>query len=154
MSCEPKVQTLEAKRSLADLDKDLLHDRVVAIFAHWEAGNIDRMLDFATDDIICFPPSTWRYAVYSRRIVGKEAVREALRQRDINYDRMISTVHRIIVDGDEAAVHRTTTIRERGSGALHTFDCVNFLRFRDGLVSEFQEFPDGSAYDAVINFPH
>ena len=154
MSCEPKVQTLEAKRSLADLDKDLLHDRVVAIFAHWEAGNIDRMLDFATDDIVCFPPSTWRHAVYSRRIVGKEAVREALHQRDINYDRMISTVHRIIVDGDEAAVHRTTTIRERGSGALHTFDCVNFLRFRDGLVCEFQEFPDGSAYEAVINFPH
>jgi ketosteroid isomerase-like protein len=154
MSCEPKVQTLEAKRSLADLDKDLLHERVVAIFAHWEAGNIDRMLDFATDDIVWFPPSTWRYAVYSRRIVGKAAVREALRQRDINYDRMISTVHRIIVDGEEAAVHRTTTIRERGSGALHTFDCVNFLRFRDGLVCEFQEFPDGSAYDAVINFPH
>ena len=63
-------------------------------------------------------------------------------------------VHRIIIDGDEAAVHRTTTIRERGTGALHTFDCVNFLRFRDGLVSEFQEFPDGSAYEAVINFPH
>jgi ketosteroid isomerase-like protein len=148
------VQTLEAKRSLADLDKDLLHERVVAIFAHLEDGNIDRMLDFATDDVVCFPPSTWSYAVYSRRIVGKAAVREALRQRDINYDRMISTVHRIIIDGDEAAVHRTTTIRERGSGALHTFDCVNFLRFRDGLVSEFQEFPDGSAYDAVINFPH
>jgi ketosteroid isomerase-like protein len=132
------VQTLEAKRLLNDLDKDLLRERVISIFAHWEAGNIDRMLDFATDDIVCFPPSTWRYAAYLRRIVGKEAVREALRQRDINYDRMTSTVHRIVVDGDEAAVHRTTTLRERGTGALHTFDCVNLLRFRDGLVSELQ----------------
>jgi ketosteroid isomerase-like protein len=148
------VQTLEAKRRLNDLDKDLLRERVISIFAHWEAGNIDRMLDFATDDIVCFPPSTWRYAAYLRRIVGKEAVREALRQRDINSARMTSTVHRIVVDGDEAAVHRTTTLRERGTGALHTFDCMNFLRFRDGLVSELQEFPDGSAYEAVINFPH
>jgi ketosteroid isomerase-like protein len=148
------VQTLEAKRRLNDLDKDLLRERVISIFAHWEAGNIDRMLDFATDDIVYFPPSTWRYAAYLRRIVGKDAVREALRQREINYDRMTSTVHRIVVDGDEAAVHRTTTLRERGTGALHTFDCVNFLRFRDGLVSELQEFPDGSAYEAVINFPH
>ena len=148
------MQTLEAKQRLNDLDKDLLQHRVISMFAHWESGNIERMLDFATDDIVCYPAGTWRHANYPRRIVGKDAVREALHQREINYSRMTSTVHRIIVDGDEAAVHRTTTIRERGSGALHTFDCVNFLRFRDGLVCEFQEFPDGSAYDAVINFPH
>jgi len=123
------VQTLEAKQRLNDLDKDLLQHRVISMFAHWESGNIERMLDFATDDIVCYPAGTWRHANYPRRIVGKDAVREALHQREINYSRMTSTVHRII-------------------------DCVNFLRFRDGLVAELQEFPDGSAYEAVINFPH
>jgi ketosteroid isomerase-like protein len=136
------------------VDKELLRERLKAIFTRREAGDIDGMLDLVAPDIVCFPPSTWRHARYPRTIVGKEAVREAFSQRHINYVNMVSTVHRILIDGDEAAVHRTTSIRERGSGISYTFDCVDFFRFRDGLVVEFQEFPDGSAYDAVINFPH
>ena len=33
----------------------------------------------------------------------------------------------------------TTTIRERGSGDTHTFDSIDFFRFREGLVVEFSE---------------
>jgi ketosteroid isomerase-like protein len=149
-----KVQTLEATKRLSDLDKDLLLVRLKTVFARWECGDIEGMLDLATPDVVCYPSSTWRHAHYRMPIRGREAVREAFRQRAINYVRSTSTVHRILVDGDQAAVHRTTTLRERGTGVVHTFDCVNFFRFRDGLISEFQEFPDGSAYEAVINFPH
>ena len=81
-------------------------------------------------------------------------MREAFHHRHINYVNLASKVHRILIDGAEAAVHRTTTIRERGSDIGYTFDCIDMFRFRDGLVAEFQEFPDGTAYDAVINFPH
>jgi ketosteroid isomerase-like protein len=149
-----KVQTLEATRQLGELDKELLRERLKSIFHRRETGDIDGMLDFVAPDIVCFPASTWGHAHYPRRIVGKEAVREAFHQRHINYVNVMSTVHRILIDGNEAAVHRTTSIRERGSGIGYTFDCVDFFRFRDGLVVEFQELPDGSAYDAVINFPH
>lgn len=148
------MQTLEATRQLCEVDKDLLVERLKAIFDRREAGDIDGMLDFAGPDIVCFASSTWGHARYPRPIIGKEAVREVFKQRHINYVNMITTVHRILVDGDQAACHRTTTIRERGSGITYTFDCVDFFRFRDGLVVEFQEFPDGSAYEAVVNFPH
>jgi ketosteroid isomerase-like protein len=148
------VLTLESTNRLSDLDKDLLRERLIAYFASWEAGDIDSMLAFADHDIVCYPTSTWRHASYRRPIVGKEAMREAFRQREINYVQLSSKLHRILVDGEQAAVHRTTTIRERGGGDTFTFDCINFFRFRDGLIVEFQEFPDGSAYEAVINFPH
>jgi len=136
------------------LDREQTRARLKAIFERREAGDIDGMLEFVAPDIVCFPASTWGHARYPRPIVGKDAVREAFLQRHINYVNMASTVHRILVSGDEAVVHRTTSIRERGSQIAYTFDCVDFFRFRDGLVVEFQEFPDGSAYDAVINFPH
>ena len=148
------MQTLEATKRLSDLDKDLLLARLKMVFARWECGDIKGMLDLATPDVVCYPQSTWRHAHYCRPIRGREAVLEAFHQRAINYDRLSSNVHRILIDGDQAAVHRTTTLRERGSGRTYTFDCVNFFRFRDGLISEFQEFPDGSAYEAVIHFPH
>jgi predicted SnoaL-like aldol condensation-catalyzing enzyme len=60
----------------------------------------------------------------------------------------------MLIDGDQAVVHRTTTIRERGSDVGYTFDAVDFFRFRDGLIVEFCELPDGTAYSAVVNFPH
>jgi len=136
------------------LDRQQMRERLKAIFERREAGDIDGMLEFVAPDIVCFPASTWRHARYPRPIVGRQAVREAFLQRHINYVNMVSTVRRILVSGDEAVVHRTTAIREHGSGIAYTFDCVDFFRFRDGLVIEFQEFPDGSAYEAVINFPH
>jgi ketosteroid isomerase-like protein len=136
------------------LGRDEMRVRLKAIFDRREAGDIDGMLEFVAPDIVCFPRSTWRHARYARPIIGKEAVGEAFRQRHINYVNLDTAVRRILVSGNEAVVHRTTSIRERGGGIAYTFDCVDFFRFRDGLVIEFQEFPDGSAYDAVINFPH
>ncbi len=127
---------------------------VTAIFDRRAAGDIDGMMEFAAPDIVCFPPTTWGHARYPFPIRGREAVREAFKQRHINYVNVTSKVHRVLVDGDQVVVHRTTELRERGGGTSYTFDCIDFIRIRDGLVVEFQEFPDGSAYDAVINFPH
>jgi ketosteroid isomerase-like protein len=129
-------------------------DLVKQLFERRTAGDIDGMMEFVAPDIVCFPPTSWGHARYPVTLRGREAVREAFKQRHINYVNMSTTMHRILVDGDQVAVHRTTRIRERGGAAEHTFDCIDFLRFRDGLVVEFQELPDGSAYDAVINFPH
>jgi ketosteroid isomerase-like protein len=136
------------------LTREQMKARLRTIFDRREAGDIDGMLEFAAPDIVVFPVSTWRHAHYPRPIIGREAVGEAFRQRHINYVNLDTTIRRILVSGDEAVVHRTTSIRERGSQIAYTFDCVDFFRFRDGLVIQFQEFPDGSAYDAVINFPH
>jgi ketosteroid isomerase-like protein len=149
-----KLQTFETTRQLSEVDRELIKEVLKQIFARRMAGDIDGMLEYLSPDVVCFPETSWGHARYSRKIVGKEAVKEAFKQRHINFVNLGSVVHRILIDGDQAAVHRTTSIRERGSDVAYTFDSVDFFKFRDGLVVEFCELPDGTAYDAVINFPH
>ena len=117
-------------------------------------GDIDRMAEMVAHDVVCFPPSSWTCARYPRELVGREAFREAFKLRHINYIVLQSHIHFILVDGAEAVVHRSVTLRERGGGPPHSFDVINFLRFRSGSIVEFVELPDGSACDVVNNFPH
>jgi ketosteroid isomerase-like protein len=60
----------------------------------------------------------------------------------------------VLIDGDQVAVHRTGQTRPRGGGDLITFDSVDFLRFRDGLIVEFTEFADGAAREIINNYPY
>ena len=136
------------------MDRDLILDLMNKFFARRASGDIDGMLELLGPEIVCFPNTTLRHARYPRRIVGKEALREAMRQRHINYVPLGTVIHRTLIDGDQVAVHLTTTLRERGGGVTYTFDSVDFLRFRDGLIIEFCALPDGSAHDAVVHFPH
>ena len=148
------MQSLETTRRLGEVDRDLIREILKSIYARRMAGDIEGMMNFVAPDIVCFPNTSWGGAHYPRCIKGSEAVREAFWQRHINYVNVAGQIHRILIDGDEAAVHRSCTIRERGSCVTHTFDSVDFFRFRNGLVTEFCEMPDGRAYDAVVNFPH
>ena len=148
------MQTLEATRDLCEVDKDLLRQRVKTFLKQLDVGDIAGFVQLVAHDVVCFPASTWRDARYPRPIRGRDAMAEAFRHRTTKYVSLGSTLHRVLVDSDQAVVHRTTRIRERGGGAEHAFDCVNLFRFRDGLIVEFSELPDGSAYEAVINFPH
>jgi ketosteroid isomerase-like protein len=148
------LQTLETTRRLSEIDRELIGTLLQAIFVRRAAGDIEGMLALMAPDVVCFPDKTWGYAFYPRRIVGKEAMREALRQRHINYVIVDMEVHRTLIDGDQAVVHRTTTLQERGSGVTFTFDSVAFFRFRDGLITELSDLPDGCALEVVRNFPY
>jgi ketosteroid isomerase-like protein len=148
------LQTLETTRRLGEVDRELIVLLMNKFFARQTAGDIEGMLQLVSPDIVCFPHTSWRHARYPRRIVGPDALREALCQRNINYVLLDMVVHRTLIDGDQAVVYRTMSMRERGGSVSYTFDCVDFLRFRDGLITEFCELPDGSAYNAVVHFPH
>ena len=148
------MQTLETARRLGEVDRALILDLMSRFFIRQATDDIEGMLELVAADIVCFSNTTWRHARYPRQIVGKEALREALRQRHIKYELLETIVHRTLIDGDQASAHRTTTMRERGGGVSYTFDSVDFLRFRDGLITELTVLPDGSAYDVVVHFPH
>jgi ketosteroid isomerase-like protein len=145
---------LATTRLLSEVDRELIAEVLKSLFALYKAGDIDGMVNLLAADIVCFPSTSWGHARYPRQIVGRDAVREVFWQRHIKYITLESKVHRLLIDRESAAVHRTTKIRERGGGEDFTFDAVDFFRFRDGLIVEFCELPDGTAYDAVINFPH
>ncbi|WP_298357739.1 hypothetical protein [Rhodoblastus sp.] len=50
-----------------------------------------------------------------------------------------------MIDGDRAAVHRTSKLRSRGTSAIISIDVCDFHPFRDGLVFEFAEYPESAA---------
>ena len=78
---------------------------------------------------------------------------EVFRLRNAHYENLASEIHRLLVDGDQVAVHRTVTLRDRGGSDVYTYNAIDFLRFRDGLVVEFAELPDASARQVIENFP-
>jgi ketosteroid isomerase-like protein len=141
-------------REAIDLgDRAKMESCVREIFALREAGDIAGMAQLVTDDIVVFPPTTWGYATFPRTIAGRMAVAEAFTHRNVQYENLGSTIRKLLIDGEWAVVHRTSTIRERGGSRQYTYDAVDFFRFRDGLVCEFSEFPDGTLKDATENFP-
>jgi uncharacterized protein len=148
------LQTLETTRRLGEVDRELIKSALDSLFARRAVGDIEGLLQLLAPEVVCFDQPTWGCARFPCRIVGRDAMREMLRQRHINYVWVGMQVHRILIDSDSAAVHRTTTLRERGSGVTHTYDSVSFFRFRDGLIVEVSELADGSARDVINNFPH
>jgi ketosteroid isomerase-like protein len=143
------VQSGDVLRKLGEVDRELI-ERRVRMFCELRAdGNLPSLLEYAAADVRCFLRGHWSLAVFPCPLVGKEAVGEAYRQLNIRYENLGSVVHELLIDGDRVALHRTTSIRNRGGGQVHTFDVINFMRFRDGLVVEFSEYCDSAAIAAL-----
>lgn len=124
-----------------------------AIYRLREDGDIPGLMKYAAPDIVCFPSDEWKPVAYPHTIRGHDAVSEAMRLRNAHYESLSSEIHRLLVDGDQVAVHRSMTLRDRGGSETFRFSAVDFLRFRDGLVVEFVELPDASGRCVVVNFP-
>jgi uncharacterized protein len=143
------VQSGDLLRKLGEVDRELIEHRV-RIFCELRAdGDLSSMMEYAAPDVTCFLRGHWSLAIYPWPLVGKEVVAEAYRQLNIRYENLGSVVHELLIDGDRVALHRTTSIRNRGGGQVHTFDVINFIRFRDGLVVEFSEYCDSAAIAAL-----
>lgn len=152
MGCKA-LQSPDTLRQLHAIDRDLIEARVRAIFDLREMGDIPGMMKYAAPDIVCFPHDFWRPVAFPRPVQGYEAVFEVFRLRNAHYENLASEIHRLLVDGDHVAVHRTVTLRDRGGSDVYTYNAVDFLRFREGLVVEFSELPDSSARQVIENFP-
>ena len=87
----------------------------------------------------------WTLYPFSRAGRGKTFFAQALAVIDAMYENLGSTIHELVIDGERAALHRTAKMRNRGTGQIISVDVCGFLRFRDGLVIEFSEYPDSAA---------
>ena len=79
-----------------------------------------------------------------RRCAVARRRRTHLRKYAHAADSVVTVLHEIVIDGDRAVVHRTAVGRWRDSGRRYQCDFIDFLRFRDGLVVEFSEYPDAA----------
>ena len=109
------------------------------------AGDVDGLVAFAAPDIV-FKTGIGRAAPLQAECKGVEACARLVRQVNVNYENLGSRLNKLLIDGDRVALHRTARIRNRGTGRAVDVDMWNFVKFRDGLIVEFAEYPDTEAF--------
>ena len=108
------------------------------------------MMELATPDII------YRGAFHgAHRVVrqGREACIELGRVIGAIYEPMACDIGDLVIDGERAAVRRTLTLRNRGTGKVGQVEVCNFLVVRAGLMAELDEFVDYQALGALGGWP-
>lgn len=133
------------REKLGVLDREMIEHRIRTIFERRAEGDHAGIVEYLAEDIVYNVQGNWTLYPLSRPLRGKKNVAQAFMMVAAMYENLGSTIHELVIDGERAALHRTSKIRNRGSGATHTIDICDFLRFRNGLVIEFSEYPDSQA---------
>jgi uncharacterized protein len=123
----------------------MIEHRVRTIFERRAAGDVPGLVRYAAEDIFYNVQGGWTIYPFSRPARGKTLFAQALAMVDVMYENLGSTIHEMVIDGERVALHRTSNMRNRGTGETRAIDVCDFLRFRDGLVIEFAEYPDSAA---------
>jgi ketosteroid isomerase-like protein len=139
------MQAPEISRMLCEVDRELIESRVRALVDLRAKGDLAAMLEYAAPDIKIHVGS-WRGYPFHAARSGKEDVAELGRAVIVAYENLGSTINELLIDGDSVALHRTARIRNRGTGKTIEVEICDFLKFRDGLVVEFREYPDTAAF--------
>jgi ketosteroid isomerase-like protein len=140
------VLSEETLRRIGIIDREQTERRIRLIFAKWQAGDVDGLIPWLAPDI-CFPANgSWTGLKAPLR--GREPVVAHLRKYASLLENIVTVLHEIVIDGDRAVVHRTSVGRWRTTGQRYQSDFIDFMRFRDGLVVEFTEYPDAAWNEA------
>ncbi len=131
--------------STASQARQRIEDCVRRLIDLRAAGDVDGLVAYAAPDIV-FRTGIGRAAPFHAEYRGVEACADLVRQVNICYENLGSRLNRLLIEGDRVALHRTTSIRNRGVGRIVDVDMWNFVRFRDGLIVEFAEYPDTEAF--------
>jgi uncharacterized protein len=142
------MQSLDAATSLAEVDRDLIRPRIQALLEMCGRGDVDGMMQYFAPDIV-YTGGTWRVHPFSTPRAGKQACADMMRAVYVSYENLGTIIRHVVIDGDRAAVSRTTQLRHRGSGRIADVEIWDYIRFRDGLVVEFSEYPDTLAIGSL-----
>ncbi|MBB4196990.1 hypothetical protein CCR94_23535 [Rhodoblastus sphagnicola] len=139
------MQSLQNLARIASVDRELFETRIHYMLDLCSQGNLDGIVDHFSEDISYQMIGNWSMFPYAGPVRGKAAVKHAFAGVFTHFQSQGSTVHDIVVDGDKVAVRRTTILRNLGTGRADGIAIVDFLRFRDGLVTELTEVLDSLA---------
>lgn len=136
----------EALKRIASVDRDQIERRIRLVFSRWQAGDVDGLIPWLAPDIHF--PANGSWTGLRAPLRGRDQVVAHLRKYASLLENIVTVLHEIVIDGDRAVVHRTSVGRWRASGRRYQCDFINFMRFRDGLVVEFAEYPDAAWTEA------
>ena len=140
------MQDKDTGRALADLDRDLIEQRIRAIYAAREpdVGIVDRKKHYAEDVILEIVGDPRDYAFCGRH-VGIPAMSAAVRALHTELEITGNEILSLIVDGNQAAVRRAIKVRGRGTGKAYEVAVLDIFRFENGLVAKLEQFVDTQA---------
>jgi ketosteroid isomerase-like protein len=139
------MQSLQNLALIAGVDRELFETRIQSMLDLCARGNLDAIVDYFAEDVSYQMIGNWSMFPYAGPVRGKAATKHALAGIFTHFQSLGSTIHDIVVDGDRVAVRRTTVLRNLGTGRSDGIAVVDFLRFRDGLVTELTELLDSLA---------
>lgn len=135
------VLTSDANRELVALDRDLIEQRIRAMWELRRRGEVKEVGALLAHDCV-YSGKTWFGKPVSIRREGREACLEWARQINAMVQNVGMTVLNLVIDGEQAAACRRIKLRERGSGRVEEVVVCSYMRFRGGEVVEIVEYPD------------
>lgn len=138
------MRSEDTDRKLAELDRELMKLRISQLYDFRMVEDIKQILALGVPDVV-FRSHGWRNKPGFAEFRGPEEIKCALNGLHTQYDNLGYELHDILIDGNTAAVRRTTTLRHRGTGRQAEIDACDFVTFRDGYITEFEIFPDTDA---------
>lgn len=139
------MQSLQNLARVASVDRELFETRVHMMLDLCSARDMAGLLAHFAEDISFQAIGNWNMFPFPGPVRGKAATSRALGIILTQVQCLDSEVHDIVVDGDRVAVRRTARLRHLGTGRSAGIAVVDFLRFRDGLVTELTELLDSLA---------
>jgi ketosteroid isomerase-like protein len=139
------MQSLQNLTRIAVVDRELFEARIHQMLDLCSAGDMAGVLAYFSEDISYQMIGNWSMFPFPGPVRGKAAVTHAFGILFTHFQSLGSEVHSIVIDGDRVAVRRTTRLRHLGTGRSAGIAVVDFLRFRDGLVTELTELLDSLA---------
>lgn len=143
------MRSPDAARRLADLDRGLMEDRIRSMCDRRAAGDTPGIFEACAPDVV-FRCNSWRGRPGTVEFRGRDECFAAMRETNILLENLGSRFDEFVIDGNVAIVRRTARLRNRGTGATEDVAICDVIRFSDGRIVKFEEFPDTGALGRVL----
>jgi ketosteroid isomerase-like protein len=139
------MQSRKNLAEIASVDRDLFATRIHSMLDLCADGDLAGLMDYFSEDVTYQLIGNWNMFPFAKPVTGKAATAHALAAIFTHFESLGSTIHDMVMDGDRVALRRTTRLRNLGTGRSDDIAVVDFVRFRDGLVTELTELLDSLA---------
>lgn len=145
----PNLLTSDANRELSALDRDLIEQRIRAMWDMRRRGDSANVAKLLAHDCV-YVGKTWLGKPADIRREGRDACIEWARQLNSMVQSIEMEVLDLVIDGEQAVACRRIKMREPGGGRVEEVIVCSYMRFRGGEIVEIVEFPDTLAITRLL----
>ena len=145
----PNVLTSDANNQLASLDRELIEQRVRALWELRSRGEVTSLASLLAHDCV-YSGKTWFEKPVDIRRDGRDACLEWAHQLNAMVQHVETEILYLIIEGEQVAACRRMRFRERGCGRIEEVIICSYTRFRGGEIVEIVEYPDTLAVKRLL----